>query len=78
MYFFQFIVDDFPFCVDDGLEVVDIADPDLRVFLLALELELDFQDDDLGIGEFFWLLLKACVGEGLLEGHTRDQEGVVD
>jgi len=74
----QLVVDDPPLGVDDGLEVVDVGDADLRVFLLALELELDLQDDDLGMGELLGLLLEAGVGEGLLEGHARHQEGVVD
>jgi len=77
MYLFQLVVDDPPFGVDDGLEIVDIGDPDLCVFLLALELELYLEDDDLGIGELLGLLLEASIGEGLFEGDTRHQEGVV-
>lgn len=74
----QLLVDDLPLRVYDALEVLDIADPDLRVLLLRLQLQLDLEDDDLGVREFLGLLLETRVGEGLLEGHAAHQEGIVD
>jgi hypothetical protein len=73
----QFSVDYFPFRVDDSLIVGHCVYPNLGVILLRFELELDVQTHDEGIAERFWLLLGTSVGEGLFEGYTLDEEGIL-
>lgn len=78
MNFLKFVIDDLPLSINDALEILDVADPDLCIFLFRLELELDLENDDLRIGETLGLLLEPSVGEGLLECYSAHQEGIVD
>mmetsp|Transcript_21585 Transcript_21585/g.42908 ORF Transcript_21585/g.42908 Transcript_21585/m.42908 type:complete len:426 (+) Transcript_21585:449-1726(+) len=72
----QLLVDDLPLCVHDRLVLLGLLDAHLCVFLLCLEFELHVQEKNFGVLEFLRLLLEACIGEGLLEGHPRNQHGV--
>ena len=55
-----------------------LLDPYLRIVLLALQLELDVQADDLRVLEVFRLLLEAGVGECLFECDAVDEHGVLE
>ena len=72
------LVNDAPLGVDDALVLVRVGDPDLGVLLLALELELDVEEEDLGLDEFLGHLLVTGVGEGLLERDSLDEERGAD
>ena len=75
----ELVVDDLPLGVDDALVLVGILDADLGVLLLGLELELDVEEEDLGMVELLGHLLEASVREGLLEGDAAlDEEGLAD
>mmetsp|Transcript_22640 Transcript_22640/g.65168 ORF Transcript_22640/g.65168 Transcript_22640/m.65168 type:complete len:482 (+) Transcript_22640:434-1879(+) len=75
----ELVVDDLPLGVDDALVLAGILDADLGVLLLGLELELDVEEEDLGMVELLGHLLEAGVGEGLLEGDAAlDEEGLAD
>ncbi|GIX65607.1 uncharacterized protein BcabD6B2_50420 [Babesia caballi] len=70
------VVQNGPLGVDDALVLHGVLDEDLGVLLLGLELELDVDQQDLGVEELLGLLLRAGVGEGLLEGHALDEQRV--
>ena len=67
-----------PFSVHNFLEVFGIRQTDLSAVFLSLQLEFDVQREYLGILELLWLLLETCVGEGLLEADSFNEEGVSD
>ena len=73
----QLLVEDVPLGVDDLLVLLDVVDADLGVVLLGLELQLDVEEGDLGVGVVLGLHLEPGVGESLLEGHALDEEGVL-
>jgi hypothetical protein len=54
-----------------------VLNPELGIVLLSLELELEVEQQDLGVGDLLGLLLEASVREALLESHTLDQERVL-
>ena len=51
MDFLQFVIDDLPFSIDNGLEIINIADSDISIFLLRFKFKFNLQDDDLGVLE---------------------------
>lgn len=71
----QLVVDDLPLGIDDGLVLRYMLDAHLGVVLLALQLQLDVQADNLRVLEVLGLLLETGVREGLLEGDTVDEQG---
>jgi hypothetical protein len=57
----KFTINDVPFSIDNLLEVLWLADPNLSVILLGLELELNVKDGNLWLLEFLWLLLETSI-----------------
>jgi hypothetical protein len=57
----ELIVNDFPFGIDNALEVVNVLNSDFGVLFFRLKFEFDFQSHDFGILEALWLLLKTGV-----------------
>jgi len=55
----------------------NLVHSNLSVILLGFQLELDVQAEDLGVVEALRLLLESGVREGLLEGDSSDEEGVL-
>ena len=55
-----------------------IGHTNLGVLLLALELKLDVKQGNLDVLAHLGLHLKACVGKGLLESDTGDQDCVLN
>lgn len=74
----QLVKDDLPLGIDDGLVFGDLLHTNLRIILLALQLQLDIQTHNLGVLEVLGLLLETGVGESLLESHTVDEKGVLE
>lgn len=74
----ELVVDDLPFGIDDGLVFGHLLDANLRVVLLALQLQLHVQTHNLGVPERLGLLLETGVREGLLEGDTVDEQGILE
>lgn len=76
--FLEFIVNDLPLSINDTLEIINIANSDLSIFLLRFKFELYLQDNDLRVSEALRLLFKASIREGLFEGDSTHQKGIVD
>jgi hypothetical protein len=70
----ELFIDQFPFSIDNLLEVIGVLKTDLGIILLSLELQLNIQKSNLGLFEFLWLLFEASIREGLLEGDSLYQE----
>lgn len=74
--FIELIVDDFPFSVNNLLEILGVLESNFGVISLGLKLELNIEEENLRVVELFGLLLKSGVREGLLEAHTSNELGV--
>lgn len=55
----------------------NLADSNLGIVLLGLQLELNIQAKDLRVDEHLGLLLETGVRERLLESNALDQKGVL-
>lgn len=67
-----------PFGFHDLVVLLGVLDADLGIFLLALELQLQIEQAELGVLEVLRLLLEAGVGEGLLECDAVNEERISD
>ena len=65
-----------PFSVNNFLEVLGVLHAHLSVVLLGLELELNVEEQDLGVVKVLGLLFETSIGEGLTEADTLDEEGL--
>lgn len=74
--FIELIVDDFPFSINNFLEVFGVLKSDFSVISLGLKLELNVEDQNLGVLEHLGLLFETGIREGLLEADTVDELGV--
>ena len=74
----KLVVDDFPFSIDDFLEVLGALKSNFSIVSLCFMLELNIHDRNFRVFEALWLLFKSSVGECLTEAHTFDEEGVSD
>merc|ERR1719464_2193322 len=70
---FEFGVNDAPFGVDNALVLRRVFEADLGILLLGFELQLDIEQEDLGIRKRLWLLLETRVGKGLSEGDAEHE-----
>eukprot|EP00047_Mylnosiga_fluctuans_P001742 m.221713 g.221713 ORF g.221713 m.221713 type:complete len:557 (-) comp10637_c0_seq1:26-1696(-) len=74
----ELVVENVPLGIDNRLVLLYVGDADLGVLLLALELELDVEQGDLGVRVLLGLHLKAGVRERLLECNTGHKRGVLE
>ena len=57
----KFIIDQFPFGVNNLLEIFWVTESDLSAVLFSLKLKLDIKSEYLRVIKRFWLLLKSCI-----------------
>ncbi len=72
----QLLVNEFPFSINDLLEIIGVFKADLSIVTFSLKFKLNVQNSDLGVLELLRLLLETSVREGLLEGDTLNKERV--
>ena len=72
----ELVVDDFPFGINNFLEVLGVLESNFGVISLGLKLELNVEEQALRVFETLGLLLESSVRESLLEADTSDELGV--